>query len=65
VAFPSISTGAYGFPLERAAKIALQSIMSVVAKRRGLREVTMVLFSEQDLAVYERVLKELTGPEKP
>ena len=56
VAFPSISTGAYSFPLERAAGIALGAIVDFLKTREGVKEVRMVLFSASDLAVYERAL---------
>lgn len=55
-AFPSISTGVYGFPIERAAPIALREISGALAKNSVLERVSVVLFSEQDLEVYEGVL---------
>lgn len=59
VAFPSISTGVYRFPICRAAVIALKTLREVLAKCRHVREVTMVCFSEADLAVYQAALAEL------
>ncbi|RKH95355.1 O-acetyl-ADP-ribose deacetylase [Corallococcus sp. AB038B] len=56
VAFPAISTGAYGFPIERAAPIALREIRAALARRPELERVTVVLFSEQDLKAYQRAL---------
>jgi O-acetyl-ADP-ribose deacetylase (regulator of RNase III) len=56
ISFPSISTGAYGFPLERAAKIALSSIRDFVQKNPGkLEEIRMILFTEKDLKTYTKV----------
>ncbi len=52
VAFPSISTGAYGFPIERAAPIALAEIHAALAEQKALEKVRVVLFSEADLEVY-------------
>lgn len=52
LSFPSISTGAYGFPTERAARIAL-SIIQDFLKRHTFEEVRFVLFSERDLKTYE------------
>lgn len=53
VAFPSISTGAYGFPIAAAASIAAQTLSSFVRSRKGsLDEVRMVLFSASDEQVY-------------
>ena len=59
VAFPSISTGAYRFPIERAAKIALSTAAEYLKGETGVREVTFVLFSEADLEVYEKALEKL------
>lgn len=55
VAFPSISTGAYGFPIERAARIALSAIIAEVPNH-DLDEVRVVLFMPADLQVYEQAL---------
>ncbi|MCS7172917.1 MAG: O-acetyl-ADP-ribose deacetylase [Armatimonadetes bacterium] len=60
VAFPSISTGAYGFPIERAARVALRTILAFLEQNPGRFDlVRMVLWSERDLGVYERTLQEL------
>lgn len=54
VAFPSISTGAFGFPIERAAAIAAETVLAFVRARPDLlNEVRMVLFSESDEQVYK------------
>ena len=54
VAFPSISTGAYGYPIDQAARIAQYTIMSFLRDNpQAFSEVRIVLFSERDLAVYE------------
>jgi len=53
VAFPSISTGAYGFPVTRAAQIAIETIKEQVPKHR-LEEVRMVLFSQVDYDTYKQ-----------
>ena len=53
VAFPSISTGAFGFPIDQAAANAAETILGFVRSRPGvLNEVRMVLFSEPDEQVY-------------
>ncbi len=60
VAFPSISTGIYGFPVEQAAPIALQTIRRFMEEHPGaLDEVRMVLFSERDLEAYRSALASL------
>ncbi len=56
IAFPSISTGAYGFPIEDAAGIALRTIVDILRQPGSLRLVLFMLFSAKDLAVYERAL---------
>lgn len=62
VAFPSISTGVYGYPTAAAARVALSALHGGLAGGAGiLREVRMVLFSEADLRVYQAALNELTG----
>jgi O-acetyl-ADP-ribose deacetylase len=54
VAFPSISTGVYGFPIERASRIALREIRAFLASARSVRLVKVVTWSARDLEVYER-----------
>lgn len=58
VAFPSISTGVYHFPLERAADIAVQTIMDALAAHPEIEAVTMVCFDPETGAAYERALAE-------
>lgn len=57
VAFPSISTGAYGYPIREASRVALRSVRGRVEREGGPREVVFVLFSQGDLAVYLEALK--------
>ena len=55
IAFPSISTGAYRFPVELAAVIALNTIQTFLKENPGVfGKVIFVLFSEDDLQVYQR-----------
>ena len=62
IAFPSISTGAYGFPTEAAAPIALQSVIDEIRARPGsFDEVRFVLFSETDLKIYGEALRRVAG----
>lgn len=58
IAFPSVSTGAYRFPIEKAARIALIAVRDFLTGH-AMAEVRFVLFSEKDLRVYEKVLEEL------
>lgn len=59
IAFPSISTGAYGYPLESAAKIALETIVRHLSGESGLREVRIFLYRAEDLAIYEQLLSDI------
>jgi O-acetyl-ADP-ribose deacetylase (regulator of RNase III) len=56
IAYPSISTGAYGYPIELAARIAVQAVRSVLAQPGCVENVHFVCFTANDLAVYEEVL---------
>ncbi|MBI2962743.1 MAG: O-acetyl-ADP-ribose deacetylase [Deltaproteobacteria bacterium] len=61
IAFPSISTGAYRFPVERAAGVALRAVRAFLrAESHTLLEVRFVLFGEADLAAYETALAALS-----
>jgi O-acetyl-ADP-ribose deacetylase (regulator of RNase III) len=61
LAFPAISTGAYGFPLRRATRIALGEVRSGLAEHDGIERVMLCCFSAADLAVYEATALELLG----
>jgi O-acetyl-ADP-ribose deacetylase (regulator of RNase III) len=52
VAFPSVSTGAYGYPVEDAAQVALKAVKEFLEKEDSLDVVVFVLFSESALGVY-------------
>jgi len=52
VAFPSISTGAYGYPIEQASRVALKAVKDFIEKEENIDEVVFVLFSESALEVY-------------
>ena len=59
IAFPSISTGAYCFPVKRAARIAILEITNFLEKDRSLEKVFIVCFDEMTYEAYEDVLREL------
>lgn len=56
IAFPSISTGVYGYPFELAAAIAVETVRSALPQFPSIREVTFCCFSAPDLEVYQRLL---------
>jgi O-acetyl-ADP-ribose deacetylase (regulator of RNase III) len=58
VAFPSISTGAYAFPLKLAAPIAVSTVGDFVASNGGLDEVIFCCYSREDLAIYKKLVRE-------
>ena len=58
VAFPSISTGVYHFPLARAARIAVTTILQYLASHPELECVSMVCFDAVTLAAYQEALAE-------
>src|SRR5947207_14938581 len=59
IAFPSLSTGIYGYPLELAAPIALHTIIEHIKKPTCLQQVLMVLFGESAYKVHEQALDKL------
>lgn len=59
VAFPSISTGVYSFPIERASRIALREISAFLAGDESLERVIAVCYSDSDLRVYRQTAQEL------
>lgn len=56
LAFPSISTGIYGYPIELAARVAVTAVRSSLQEFAGIREVVFCCFSASDLQVYESAL---------
>jgi O-acetyl-ADP-ribose deacetylase (regulator of RNase III) len=57
--FPAISTGAFGYPMEEAAKIALKTVLEELRGTHKIRLVRFVLHDSNALRVYERVLESL------
>ncbi|CAG0962358.1 O-acetyl-ADP-ribose deacetylase [Methanosarcinales archaeon] len=56
ISFPSISTGAYGYPVEKASVVALNAVIGFLEKFDGIEEVRFILHSSHDLAIYEWAL---------
>jgi len=65
VSFPSISTGAYGYPIEQASKVALKTVISFLKGRvTSIKEVVFVLFDARAFDVYASALREIAGKNK-
>jgi len=61
VAFPSISTGAYGFPMERASEIALKETAKFLENDDFIEKVIFVCFGEKAFSIYKETFKRLFG----
>lgn len=59
IAFPSISTGVYGFPMDRAARIAVRECRAFLTREPGFEEVRLVCFGAAALAVHQEALREV------
>jgi O-acetyl-ADP-ribose deacetylase (regulator of RNase III) len=56
IAFPGISTGVYGYPIELATEVAVDEVLDVLASEPSIEQVIFCCFSERDLEVYRTVL---------
>lgn len=56
IAFPSISTGIFGYPIEHAARVAVDTVRNLLRQETIIEEVVFCCFSAGDLAEYERAL---------
>ena len=59
VSFPAISTGAYGYPMDAAARTALETAMDFARQNSSLKEIAFVLFDDYSYRVYADTLREL------
>jgi O-acetyl-ADP-ribose deacetylase (regulator of RNase III) len=62
IAFPSISTGVYGYPVEEASRIALKVVIDYLKNHPEIKLVRFVLFDANTFGVYQEALKELIEP---
>lgn len=58
IAFPAISTGIYGYPLDEAAPIALRTIIAHIQQPTSLQQVMVVLFGQESFEAFERALED-------
>ncbi len=62
IAFPSISTGAYRYPLEDASEIALKTSINYLKAHSDIEMIRFILFGQSALKVYSDTLNQLTQP---
>jgi O-acetyl-ADP-ribose deacetylase (regulator of RNase III) len=63
IAFPAISTGVYGYPLEQATAVAVASVRAALANHPGIERVILVAFDERAETAYRRALEKVEAEE--
>ena len=63
IAFPSISTGIYGYPVEEASRIALRTVMDYLKEHPEIKLIRFLLFDSKTFEVYKESLKEMAPPQ--
>ncbi|BBO93320.1 O-acetyl-ADP-ribose deacetylase [Desulfosarcina ovata] len=61
IAFPAISCGVYGYPIDEACKIAVDTCAAFITANEAIEKIVFMLFSDKDLAVYSQYLKNHAG----
>lgn len=62
ISFPSISTGAYGYPIEQASEIALNEIMNFLKTNSSIEKIIIVCFGKEPFTVYNQKFSKLSKP---
>jgi O-acetyl-ADP-ribose deacetylase len=63
IAFPAISCGVYGYPLQEASRVAMQTVGTFLEKDRYVEKVIFVLFDQRAYAAFDRTYQDLFGPQ--
>lgn len=61
IAFPALSTGVFGYPMEEAAEVAFRAIKAKIPQLRSVQKIRFVLFADRDLEVHEKALSRIFG----
>jgi O-acetyl-ADP-ribose deacetylase (regulator of RNase III) len=59
IAFPAISCGAFGYPIQEAAEITFKTIKEMIPKLNWVKKIRFVLYSDRELSIYEKLLSSL------
>ena len=59
IAFPAISTGVFGYPVEEAAEVSLRTVVEEAERLERVRLIRFVLYGEEDYEVHEKILSEI------
>lgn len=60
IAFPSISTGAFGYPVKEAAEVVFRTTVAMAPELRHIKKLRFVLYSDHDLNIYEKALSSIS-----
>lgn len=58
IAYPAISTGIFGYPIEEATQVAVETIKNLIPKLKFIKTIRFVLFSKEDFEVYDKIISE-------
>lgn len=61
VAFPAISTGAFGYPIEEAAGVSLRAVLKELKNLKNVKKVRFVLYSKKDKEIFDRVYQQMSN----